>query len=213
MKSKKDGKMYKTDCANTEQLLRIIQSIPSKKAEPFKQWLAQVGAERLDEIADPEKAMERAVATYQAKGYSDAWITQRMHSIEIRKEMTDEWKRAGVASGKDYAFLTDILTRAWSGKSVREYKKLKGLHKENLRDNMTNTELVLNQLAEISTTEISKATNPTNFTGAKSATLAGGKIAANARKDLEAQLGRSVISSLNATSPKLLDDSNKNGSA
>lgn len=213
MKSKKDGKMYKTDCANTEQLLRIIQSIPSKKAEPFKQWLAQVGAERLDEIADPEKAMERAVATYQAKGYSDAWITQRMHSIEIRKEMTDEWKRAGVASGKDYAFLTDILTRAWSGKSVREYKKLKGLHKENLRDNMTNTELVLNQLAEISTTEISKATNPTDFTGAKSATLAGGKIAANARKDLEAQLGRSVISSLNATSPKLLDDSNKNGSA
>lgn len=206
-----DGKMRKTDCANTEQLLRIIQSIPSKKAEPFKQWLAQVGAERLDEIADPEKAIERAVATYQAKGYSDAWITQRMRSIEIRKEMTDEWKRAGVASGKDYALLTDILTRAWSGKSVREYKKLKGLHKENLRDNMTNTELVLNQLAEISTTEISKATNPKGFTGAKSATLAGGKIASNARKELESQLGKSLISPLNATSPKLLDDPDKDG--
>lgn len=209
MKSKKDGKMYKTDCANTEELLRIIQSIPSKKAEPFKQWLAQVGAERLEEIADPEKAMERAVATYQAKGYSDAWITQRMRSIEIRKEMTDEWKRAGVTPGRDYAALTNILTSSWSGKTVSEYKKLKGLRNENLRDNMTNTELVLNQLAEISTTEISKATNPKGYTGAKSATLAGGKIAANARKELEAQLGKSVISPLNATSPKLLDDSDK----
>lgn len=206
-----DGKMRKTDCANTEQLLRIIQSIPSKKAEPFKQWLAQVGAERLEEIADPEKAMERAVATYQAKGYSDAWITQRMRSIEIRKEMTDEWKRAGVTPGRDYAALTNILTSSWSGKTVSEYKKLKGLRNENLRDNMTNTELVLNQLAEISTTEISKATNPKGYTGAKSATLAGGKIAANARKELEAQLGKSVISPLNATSPKLLDDSDKHG--
>ncbi len=202
-----DGKMRKTDCANAEQLLRIIQSIPSKKAEPFKQWLAKVGAERLEEIADPEKAMERAVATYQAKGYSDAWITQRMRSIEIRKEMTDEWKRAGVINGKDYAALTNILTAAWSGKTVQEYKKLKGLRKENLRDNMTNTELVLNQLAEISTTEISKTTNPKGYSGAKSATQAGGKIAANARKELEAQLGRSVISPLNANSPNLLDDS------
>ena len=211
MKSKKDGKMYKTDCANTEQLLRIIQSIPSKKAEPFKQWLAQVGAERLEEIADPEKAMERAVATYQAKGYSDTWITQRIRSIEIRKEMTDEWKRAGVTPGRDYAALTNILTSSWSGKTVSEYKKLKDLRNENLRDNMTNTELVLNQLAEISTTEISKVTNPKGYTGAKSATLAGGKIAANARKELEAQLGKSVISPLNATSPKLLDDSDKPG--
>ena len=211
MKSKKDGKMYKTDCANTEELLRILQSIPFKKAEPFKQWLAQVGTERLEEIADPEKAMERAVATYQAKGYSDAWITQRMRSIEIRKEMTDEWKRAGVTPGRDYASLTNILTSSWSGKTVSEYKKLKGLRNENLRDNMTNTELVLNQLAEISTTEISKATNPKGYTGAKSATLAGGKIAANARRELEAQLGKSVISPLNATSPKLLDDSDKHG--
>ena len=204
-----DGKMRKTDCANAEQLLRIIQSIPSKKAEPFKQWLAKVGAERLEEITDPEKAMERAVATYQAKGYSDAWITQRMRSIEIRKEMTDEWNRAGVIDGKDYAALTNILTAAWSGKTVQEYKKLKGLRKENLRDNMTNTELVLNQLAEISTTEISKATNPKGYSGAKSATQAGGKIAANARKDLEAQRGRSVISPLNANFPNLLDDSAK----
>lgn len=204
-----DGKMRKTDCANAEQLLRIIQSIPSKKAEPFKQWLAQVGTERLEEIADPEKAMERAVATYQAKGYSDTWITQRMRSIEIRKEMTDEWKRAGVKDGKEYAALTNILTAAWSGKTIQEYKKFKGLHKENLRDNMTNTELVLNQLAEISTTEISKATNPNGYDGAKTATQAGGKIAANARKELENQLGRSVLSPLNATSPNLLDDSQK----
>jgi len=173
--------------------------------------MACTGTERLEEIADPEKAMERAVATYQAKGYSDAWITQRMRSIEIRKEMTDEWKRAGVTPGRDYAALTNILTSSWSGKTVSEYKKLKGLRNENLRDNMTNTELVLNQLAEISTTEISKATNPKGYTGAKSATLAGGKIAANARKELEAQLGKSVISPLNATSPKLLDDSDKHG--
>lgn len=204
-----DGKMRKTDCADTEQLLRIIQSIPSKKAEPFKQWLARVGSERLEEMADPEKAMERAVATYQAKGYSDAWISQRMRSIEIRKEMTDEWKRAGIKSGRDYSALTNILTAAWSGKTVQEYKKLKGLRSESLRDNMTNTELVLNQLAEISTTEISKATNPKGYDGARSATMAGGKIAANARKDLEAQLGRSVISPLNASSPSLLDDSTK----
>lgn len=207
MPSKRDGKMYKTDCVNTEQLLRIIQSIPSKKAEPFKQWLAKVGAERLEEIVDPEKAMERAVATYQAKGYSDAWIMQRMRSIEIRKEMTDEWKRAGVVDGKAYAALTNILTAAWSGKSIIEYKKLKGLRKENLRDNMTNTELVLNQLAEISTTEISKVTNPKGYRDTKSVTQAGGKIAANARKELESQLGRSVISPLNASSPKQLDDS------
>nr|DAZ64317.1 MAG TPA: BRO family protein [Caudoviricetes sp.] len=201
-----DGKMRRSQVATAEGILRIIQSIPSKKAEPFKQWLAQVGAERLDEIADPEKAMERAIATYRAKGYSEEWITQRIRSIEIRKEMTDEWNRAGVKNGKEYAVLTNILTSTWSGKTVREYKKLKGLRKENLRDNMTNTELVLNQLAEISTTEISKATNPKGYDGARTATLSGGKIAANARKDLEKQLGRSVISPLNATAPNMLDD-------
>lgn len=143
-----DGKMRLTDCANTEQLLRIVQSIPSKKAEPFKQWLALVGKERLDEMADPELALQRGVAYYQAKGYSDAWITQRLRTIEMRKELTDEWKRAGISSNKDYASLTNILIQTWSGKTVQQYKQLKGLHKENLRDNMTNTELVLNQLAQ-----------------------------------------------------------------
>lgn len=203
-----DGKMRLTDCASTEQLLRIIQSIPSKKAEPFKQWLAMVGKERLDEIADPELAMERAVREYKAKGYSDAWITQRLRSIEVRKEMTDEWNRAGITKSKQYAILTDILTAAWSGKKVREYKELKGLHKENLRDNMTNTELVLNQLAEISTTEISKATNPKGMNQTIKVTQQGGNIAKEARENLERQIGHSVLSPLNAQSPKLLDDNN-----
>lgn len=201
-----DGKMRLTDCAGTEQILRIIQSIPSKKAEPFKQWLAIVGKERLDEIADPELAMERAVREYKAKGYSDAWITQRLRSIEVRKEMTDEWNRAGITESKQYAILTDILTAAWSGKKVREYKELKGLHKENLRDNMTNTELVLNQLAEISTTEISKATNPKGMNQTIKVTQQGGNIAKEARENLERQIGHSVLSPLNAQSPKLLDD-------
>lgn len=203
-----DGKMRLTDCASTEQLLRIIQSIPSKKAEPFKQWLAMVGKERLDEIADPELAMERAVREYKAKGYSDAWITQRLRSIEVRKEMTDEWNRAGITESKQYAILTDILTAAWSGKKVREYKELKGLHKENLRDNMTNTELVLNQLAEISTTEISKAANPKGMNQTIKITQQGGNIAKEARENLERQIGHSVLSPLNAQSPKLLDDNN-----
>ena len=201
-----DGKMRKTDCATTEQLLRIIQSIPSPKAEPFKQWLAQVAAERLDEMADPEKAMHRAVSYYQRKGYSDAWITQRMRSIEIRKEMTDEWKRAGISTPPEYAALTNVLTHAWSGKTVQEYKKLKGLKKENLRDNMTNTELVLNQLAEISTTELSRNVNPQGYNETEQVTVSGGTVAANARKELEGLLGRSIISSLNATAPILLDD-------
>lgn len=201
-----DGKMRKTDCATTEQLLRIIQSIPSPKAEPFKQWLAQVAAERLDEMADPEKAMHRAVSYYQRKGYSDAWITQRMRSIEIRKEMTDEWKRAGISTPPEYAALTNVLTHAWSGKTVQEYKKLKGLKKENLRDNMTNTELVLNQLAEISTTELSRNVNPQGYIETAQVTVSGGTVAANARKELEGLLGRSIISSLNATAPILLDD-------
>ena len=201
-----DGKMRKTDCATSEQLLRIIQSIPSPKAEPFKQWLAQVGAERLDEMGDPEKAMNRAVSYYQRKGYSDAWITQRMRSIEIRKEMTDEWKRAGISTPPEYAALTNVLTHAWSGKTVQEYKELKGLKKENLRDNMTNTELVLNQLAEISTTELSRNVNPQGYDETEQVTVSGGTVAANARKELEGLLGRSIISSLNATSPIQLDD-------
>ena len=151
-----DGKKRYTDVANAEELLRIIQSIPTKKAEPFKLWLAKVGKERLEEIADPEKAMERAVATYKAKGYSDKWISQRLRSIEIRKELTDEWQNAGINNPKEYAALTNILTMAWSGKTVQAYKELKGLKKENLRDNMTNTELALNLLAEVSTTELSR---------------------------------------------------------
>lgn len=177
-----DGKMRLTDCASTEQLLRIIQSIPSKKAEPFKQWIALVGKERLDEMADPEKAMDRAVSYYKAKGYSDAWITQRLRSIEIRKEMTDEWQRSGISSNKEYAALTNILTQAWSGKTVQQYKQFKGLHKENLRDNMTNTELALNLLAEVSTTELSKNANPQGFSQSKDIAKTGGSIAGNARK-------------------------------
>ena len=180
-----DGKMRLTDCASTEQLLRIIQSIPSKKAEPFKQWLALVGKERLDEMADPEKSMDRAVSYYKAKGYSDAWITQRLRSIEIRKEMTDEWQRSGISSNKEYAALTNILTQAWSGKTVQQYKQFKGLHKENLRDNMTNTELALNLLAEVSTTELSKNANPQGFSQSKDIAKTGGSIAGNARKELE----------------------------
>lgn len=201
-----DGKMRLTDCASTEQLLRIIQSIPSKKAEPFKQWLALVGKERLDEMADPEKAMDRAVSYYKAKGYSDAWITQRLRSIDIRKEMTDEWKRSGISSNKEYAALTSILTHAWSGKTVQQYKQFKGLHEENLRDNMTNTELALNLLAEVSTTELSKNANPQGFSQSKDIAKTGGSIAGNARKELEKQLGRSVISPANATTPKRLDE-------
>lgn len=204
-----DGKRRYTDVANVQQLLRIIQSIPTKKAEPFKQWLALVGKERLDEIADPEKAMERAVATYKAKGYSDKWISQRLRSIEIRKELTDEWQNAGINNPKEYAALTNILTMAWSGKSVQDYKELKGLKKENLRDNMTNTELALNLLAEVSTTELSRMQRPSGYDETKEVTISGGEIAGNARKELEAKLGRSVISSSNAATPELLDDSKK----
>ena len=206
MKSHKDGKMYKTDAANTEQLLRIIQSIPSKKAEPFKQWLAYVGKQRLDEEIDPQIAIDRAIGSYRKKGYSEAWISQRLRGIDIRKEMTNEWKRAGVTEPRQYASLTNILTAAWSGKTVQEYKKLKGLKKENLRDNMTNTELVLNALAEISTTEISKATNPQGLSEATDATIQGGNIAKNARESLEKQIGRSILSPLNSHTPNLLDD-------
>lgn len=201
MKSHKDAKMYKTDAANTEQLLRIIQSIPSKKAEPFKQWLAYVGKQRLDEEIDPQIAIDRAIETYRKKGYSEAWISQRLRGIDIRKEMTNEWKRAGITEPRQYASLTNILTAAWSGKTVQEYKKLKGLKKENLRDNMTNTELVLNALAEISTTEISKATKPQGLSEATDATIQGGNIAKNARESLEKQIGQSILSPLNSHTP------------
>lgn len=202
-----DGKMRLTDCANTEQLLRIIQSIPSKKAEPFKQWLAMVGKQRQDEEVDPQIAIDRAIESYRNKGYSEEWIAQRMRGIEIRKDMTNEWRRAGITDSRQYASLTNILTAAWSGKTVKEYKKFKRLKKENLRDNMTNTELVLNALAEISTTEISKATNPQGITEATDATIQGGNIARNARESLEKQIGHSILSPLNSNTPKLLDDS------
>ena len=199
-----DGKMRLTDAADTEQLLRIIQSIPSPKAEPFKLWLAQVGKERLDEIADPELAFERMIHTYRAKGYSEAWITQRLQSIDIRKQLTDEWHRSGVREPKDFATLTNILTQAWSGKTVQQYKSFKGLHKESLRDNMTNLELTLNQLAEVSAASISQVRNPKGFQESKQIVHEGGSIAGNARKELEARLGQSVISPLNAEDPSAL---------
>lgn len=201
-----DGKMRKTDCASTEQLLRIIQSIPSKKAEPFKQWLALVGKERLDEIADPELAFERMVRTYRAKGYSEKWIQERLRGIDVRKLLTDEWTRTGAKDTRDYAILTNILTRAWSGKTVKEYREFKHLHKENLRDNMTNIELALNQLAEVSATALSKAKNPSGMSETKQVAHEGGSIAGNARKELESKLGKSVISPLNAEEPNLLDE-------
>ena len=196
-----DGKMRRTDCANTEQLLRIIQSIPSKKAEPFKQWLAKVGAERLDEIADPELAVERAIQTYRQKGYSEKWIEERLHSIDIRKQLTAEWNRAGISATQDYAALTNILTKSWSGKSIQEYKQLKGLKKENLRDNMTDMKLTLNRLAELSATAIAKAKNPKGYPETENTVIEGGSIAGNARKQLEASIGQSVISPLNAHTP------------
>lgn len=205
LKSPGDGKMYKTDCATTEQLLRIIQSIPSKKAEPFKLWLAKVGAERLEEIADPEKAIDRALSYYRQKGYSEEWITQRMQSKEIRKKLTDEWKRVGIEDSKDYAALTNIFTHAWSDKTVTEYKKFKGLHKENLRDNMTDLELTLNQLAEVSTAALSKTKNPSGLSESKQIAHDGGAIAGNARRELEEKLGHSVVSPLNASNPAALD--------
>ena len=201
-----DGKMRMTDVANMEQLLRIIQSIPSPTAEPFKQWLAQVGKERLDETIDPQIAIERAVETYRKQGYSEKWIKQRMNSIDARNELTAEWHRAGVESSKDFAALTNVLTKAWSGLTVGQYKDLKGLHKENLRDNMTTTELALNMLAEASAAELSKDRNPKGLDESKKVTAQGGKIAGNARKELEEALGRSVISASNSGDKKLLDD-------
>ncbi len=193
-----DGKMRMTDVADTEQLLRLIQSIPSKKAEPFKQWLAKVGSERIDEIEDPELAFERAMETYLKKGYSPNWINQRLKSIEIRKELTDEWDKQGVKKGLEYAILTDEITKAWSGFTTKQYKKFKGLKKENLRDNMTNLELVFNMLAEASTTEISKKEKPKNFPENKKVAQKGGKVANAARKQLEKTTGKKVVTNKNA---------------
>ena len=200
-----DGKMRLTDVANTKELLRIIQSVPSPKAEPFKQWLAQLGKERLEEIADPEQAIERAIQTYRNKGYSNEWITQRLRSIEIRKDLTHEWHKSGIKEGIEYAILTDDISKAWSGMSTREYKDYKNLRKESLRDNMTNTELVLNMLAEVSTTEISRNEKPQGLDKSRNVAKRGGSIAGNARKDLEKQLGKKVISKSNSKNPELLD--------
>jgi hypothetical protein len=198
LKSPKDGKRYKTDVANTEQLLRIIQSIPSRKAEPFKRWLAEVGRERIEETLDPELIAERLVATYERKGYTRDWINQRLQAISARKELTDEWKDRGVQQGKEFAILTDELTRAWSGMTTRQYKTLKGLKKESLRDNMSTTELTLNQLAEVAARELSQQEQPSNFEENKRVAQAGGSVAGNARKDLEERLGRPIITSQNA---------------
>ncbi|MBU6191946.1 MAG: Bro-N domain-containing protein [Bacteroidetes bacterium] len=193
-----DGKFYKTDVADAEQLFRLIQSIPSPKAEPFKLWLAQVGAERLDEMQDPELSIDRALEQYLKLGYSENWVNQRLKSIEIRKELTDEWKKRGLKEGVQFATLTDIITKAWSDKTTKEYKVLKGLKKENLRDNMTNTELILNMLAEASTKDISAATNPKDFEASIKVAKQGGNVAKVARKELEAKTGKNVVSSLSA---------------
>jgi len=193
-----DGKSRLTDVADTEQVLRLVQSIPSPKAEPFKQWLAKVGSERLEEIADPELAINRALATYQRKGYSQEWINRRLKTIEVRKDLTDEWQRSGVKQGMEYASLTDIISQAWSGLSTRQYKNLKGLTKENLRDNMTNMELALNMLAELTTTELSKSKNPQGFKESADIAKEGGEIVGDTRKAIERKTGKSVISSQNA---------------
>jgi hypothetical protein len=199
-----DGKYYKTDVATTEELFRLIQSIPSPKAEPFKLWLAQIASERIDEMQDPEITIDRALEQYLSLGYSQNWINQRLKSIEIRKELTDEWERLGLREGGQFATLTDIITKTWSGKTTKEYKVFKGLKKENPRDNMTNTELILNMLAEASTKDISQAINPKNFEESKKVAKQGGDIAGNARKELESKTGKKVVTELNAK--RLLDD-------
>jgi hypothetical protein len=204
-----DGKQYKTDVADTEQLFRLIQSIPSPKAEPFKLWLASVAAERLDELQDPELSIDRALEQYLELGYSENWINQRLKSIEIRKELTDEWKSRGVKEGMQYATLTDIITKAWSSKTTKEYKILKGLKKENLRDNMTNTELILNMLAEASAKDISQAVNPKNFEESKEVAAQGGNVAKVALKELEAKTGKKVVTGINAKSLLKGNEENK----
>ena len=193
-----DGKRRKTDVASTEQMLRLIQSVPSPKAEPFKLWLARVGTERIEETIDPEQAIDRALETYQRKGYSDEWIHQRLMSIRVRNALTDEWQKSGVQQGREYAILTDEITRAWSGMSTRQYKNLKGLKKENLRDNMSDMELILNMLAESTSTEISKNENPSSFAESQAIAKRGGKVALEARKAVEQQTGKAVITSQNA---------------
>lgn len=193
-----DGKYYSTDVADTEQLLRLIQSVPSKKAEPFKMWLARVGRERIDETEDPELTIERAMKTYLEKGYSKDWINQRLKTIEVRKELTDEWNRAGISKQADFAILTNEITKAWSGKTVKEYKQFKGLKKENLRDNMTNIELILNMLAEATTKEISEKENPETFGKSKEIAREGGKTAKVAKDRIEKRLGEKIVTSKNA---------------
>lgn len=201
-----DGKMRKTDVADTEQLFRLIQSVPSPKAEPFKLWLAQVAAERLDEMQDPELSIDRALNQYLELGYSENWINQRLKSIEVRKELTDEWKKRGLKEGIQFATLTNIITKAWADKTTKEYKILKGLKKENLRDNMTNTELILNMLAEASAKDISEAVQPENFEQSKQVAKQGGNVAKVAREELEAKTGKKVVSPLNAKN--ILDGKN-----
>ena len=203
-----DGKNYSTDVLSTKNVLRLVQSIPSPKAEPFKVWLAQVGADRLDEIADPEKAIMRGADFYRAKGYTEGWINQRLQTIEMRKELTDEWKARGIEKEKDYAILTNEMTKAWSGLSVKEYKQKKGLKKENLRDNMTNIELVLNMLAEVTATTISKQEKPEGFEENKKVAVRGGKVANSARENYEKETGQKAISSLNAKDKPALEIGN-----
>ena len=198
LKSPKDGKRYNTDVANTEQLLRIIQSIPSKKAEPFKMWLAQVGRERIEETIDPELTIDRALETYSKLGYDADWINQRLQTIRARKELTDQWKAHGVEQGREFAILTDEVTRAWSGMSTRQYKNLKGLKKENLRDNMSTLELALNMLAEATTTELTKVHNPSGLEENQKIAQKGGSVAGNARREIEQETGKSIITSQNA---------------
>ena len=204
-----DGKYYKTDVADTEQLFRLIQSIPSPKAEPLKLWMAQVAADRLDQMQDPELGIEQALTDYKRLGYSDNWINQRLKSIEIRKDLTDEWKRHGLKEGVQFATLTDIIYSTWSGMTAKEYKQFKGLKKENLRDNMTNRELVLNMLAELSTKDISESRNPETFDEHAEVARQGGEIARNARAELEAKTGRPVVTSLNAKTALQLNQDNE----
>lgn len=205
-----DGKMRLTDVADTEQLFRLIQSIPSPKAEPFKQWMAQVASQRLDQMQDPELSIDQAIVDYKRLGYSDAWINQRIKSIEVRKELTDEWKRTGVHEGVEYASLTDIITRAWSGFTTKQYKHHKGLKKENLRDNMTNLEIALNILAEASATELSKERDPKGYNGQVRVAKEGGSVAKAAREQLESKLGRSIISKAKASDYLLPNNSDEN---
>jgi len=200
-----DGKKYNTDVLDTKGILRLVQSIPSKKAEPFKLWLAQVGSERLEEIVDPEKAILRGVDFYRKKGYSEGWINQRIQTIEMRKELTDEWKERGANNPKDYAILTNEMTKAWSGMNVKEYKQYKGLKKENLRDNMTNVELVMNMLSEVTTTAISKKEKPETFEENKEVAIKGGEFAGDTKDRFEKLTGSRVVSSLNSSNKKLLE--------